>query len=161
MQGKIRKGYFKAHQALYGDHSEQIELLGCGASQFGQKCSGGLKKAVKRDCPTEQEEQIIAVTWCRKNNILVHHSPNGGYRDVREGAKFKRMGVSAGFPDLELPYMRKGHGGLYIELKRLFGGRLSDSQLFWRDHLIKEGYAWYEAKGAQEAIGFIRDYLWN
>jgi hypothetical protein len=116
-------------------------------------------KKVKKAVPTEQHEQFVVVAWLRKMNVLVHHSPNGGYRNPIEAAKFKRLGVSAGFPDLFLPYARKGRYGLYIELKRVSGGRLSEYQEFWRDHLLKEGYAWFEAKGAEEAINIVKDYL--
>jgi hypothetical protein len=117
------------------------------------------KKKVERTCPTEQQEQFAVHAWLMKRNIVHNHSPNGGYRDVVEGAKFKRMGVSAGFPDLEFPYARKGYHGLYIELKRLNGGKLSEHQVWWRDHLLKEGYAWFEAKGFDECIRIICDYL--
>ena len=117
------------------------------------------KKVIERGCPTEQEEQFVAHAWMVKKGIVHHHSPNGGYRDYAEGAKFKRMGVSPGFPDFELPYARKGYHGLYIELKRLNGGRLSEHQIWWRDFLLKGGYAWYEAKGAGECIRIVSEYL--
>ena len=156
MDRKPTRKWWRAYGELYG---KQIEL-GEGQSRgLEEKTRSAPKKAVKRDCPNEQQEQFVAIAWCHRNNIVVHHSPNGGYRDVREAAKFKRLGTSAGFPDLILPYMRKGYGGLYIELKRVYGGKLSEHQEWWRDHLIKEGYAWYEAKGAEECIKIIRDYL--
>lgn len=85
--------------------------------------------------------------------------PNGGYRDYYEGAKLKRMGVKSGVPDLCICLARGGYHGLYIELKRIFGGKLSDTQLVWRDILIKEGYMWREAKGSGECIRIVEDYL--
>ena len=47
----------------------------------------------------------------------IHHSPNGGKRNAREAAKFKRMGTRSGFPDLFLAYPNKQYAGLFIELK--------------------------------------------
>jgi len=48
------------------------------------------------------------------NNAFLHHSPNGGARNPIEGAKFKRMGVRAGYPDLTLLFDGKA---VFIELK--------------------------------------------
>jgi VRR-NUC domain len=111
------------------------------------------------ECPTEQQEHFVAAAWLREMNIPHHHSPNGGYRDIREAAKFRRLGTSAGFPDLWIPLARKGYHGLYIELKRVKGGVLSDQQKYWRDLSIKEGYAWFEARGAQQMMDIVLNYL--
>ena len=109
--------------------------------------------------PTEQQEQFVLAHWLRLNKIPHHHSPNGGYRNPIEAAKFKRLGTSAGWPDLIIPKARKGYHGLLLELKRLKGGVLSEAQAYWRDLLISEGYAWHEARGAEEAIKIIENYL--
>lgn len=147
MYNKLPKKYMRAVGGLYG---KQIDLVAIVPPK---------KRKIERNCPREDYEQIVAHLWMEKKEIVHHHSPNGGKRDIEEAAKFKRMGVSAGFPDFEIPYMRKGFGGLYIELKTLFGGKLSERQIWWRDHLIKEGYAWYVAKGAQECIRIVSEYL--
>lgn len=117
------------------------------------------KKKAINICPTEQQEQFIVHAWLTKKGIIHNHSPNGGYRNPIEAAKFKRLGTSSGFPDLEMPYARKGHHGLYIELKRQSGGKLSENQIWWGKFLIEQGYAWYEARGADEAIKIILDYF--
>lgn len=136
-------------RALYGS---QLDLV-----PFEKKKA--VKERVKVLCPTEQQEQFVVHAWLVKKGIVHNHSPNGGYRDLIEAAKFKRMGVSPGFPDIEVPYARKGYHGLYIELKRMVGGKLSENQIGWRDFLMAQGYAWYEAKGAEECIKIISDYL--
>lgn len=152
---KPSKKYWGAYNGLYGAiPKKEVEEEGS-----GEKSSHKSNLEELRAFPTEQQEQFRVVAWIHRQNLIVHHSPNGGYRDYREGAKFKRLGVSAGYPDLHLPYARKGFHGLFIELKRVKGGRLSDPQIFWRDFLMKEGYAWYEAKGADECINIIQDYL--
>lgn len=120
-----------------------------------------LSKRKKSIVPTEQQEQFVLVHWLKKNNIPHHHSPNGGRRDPIEAAKFKRLGTSAGFPDIFVPLQRKGRGGLFLELKRASGGVLSEAQTIWRDLLILEGYAWYEAKGFEEAKKIVQEYLTN
>lgn len=148
---KPTKAFWKGYSELYG---EQIEL------EEGDSL-GSPKKTAPRalNCPTEQQEQFTAVAWLRKKGVPFYHVPNGGRRDYIEAAKFKRLGVSAGVPDLCLPIARKGYHGLYIELKRVSGGKLSETQMTWRDILLREGYAWYEAKGAADLIQFVENYL--
>lgn len=156
MQGrKPTRKFWAAFDGLYGDKLSTPIV----ASKLPRKSNSGAVVKPKPLFPTEQHEQFVVSAWLRKNNIIHNHSPNGGHRDIREGAKFKRLGTSAGFPDLEIPYPRKGYHGLYIELKRIKGGVLSDSQVYWRDFLLSQGYAWYEAKGAAECIRIVENYF--
>lgn len=155
---KPTKAYLRAVGALYGD--QQLEL----SDVRGQNSDPGVtpkvkKKWVSPTCPTEQDEHFVAAAWLRKMNIPHHHSPNGGYRNPIEAAKFKRLGTQPGFPDFWIPLMRKGYGGLYIELKRQHGGVLSEHQKYWRDLSLREGYAWYEAKGASQLMEIVKNYL--
>lgn len=89
----------------------------------------------------------------------LHHSPNGGSRDKREGAKFKAMGVKRGFPDLILLVPRGKYYGLMIELKKLKGGVVSDEQDEWKNYLNSAGYYASVCRGWQEAIAVIETYL--
>jgi VRR-NUC domain len=147
---KPSKKYWNAYGALYGTQSVDPQSLP----------SQPKKKPPQRSLQaTEAQEQVRAATWLFKKDILFYHVPNGGRRDYLEGAKFKRMGVKAGVPDICIPLPRKGYHGLYIELKRAKGGSLSESQQEWRDALTREGYCWYEAKGADELIAFVENYL--
>jgi hypothetical protein len=143
MQRKPTKRYFRAFDALYGDG----------------KVVSGVKNKVESDCPLEFQEQIIAATWLTKNNILFYHVPNGGFRKHHEALKFKAMGVKAGVPDLCIPIPRSSYHGLYIELKRVSGGMLSDAQSYWLAELEKQGYACYVAKGANDLIDYVKNYL--
>ena len=141
---RITKRYLACYGALYGD----------------VEAPKPRKKRIKKEGEkSEQQEQYAVHDWMTKKGIIHHHSPNGGKRNQWEGVKFKAMGVSPGYPDLTIPYARKGHHGLYIELKRVSGGKLSSYQEFWRDHLLSEGHYWAEAKGATECINIICDYL--
>jgi hypothetical protein len=69
----------------------------------------------------EDNIQIACVTWFslqyRNLSPLLHHSPNGGKRNAREGKRFKEMGTRPGFPDLILLYPSAGHPFLAVELK--------------------------------------------
>lgn len=68
---------------------------------------------------SEDNFQEIAVKWIKLQypKVLVHHSPNGGKRNAKEAAKFKRMGTRAGCPDLMIYKQSPPYVGLAIELK--------------------------------------------
>ncbi len=102
--------------------------------------------------------QIAIADYLRAMNIPFQHSPNEAKRDPKTGARLKRMGMSAGFPDIEIPVPRHGKHGLYIELKTK-KGRLSDAQREWLELLTANGYEAQMARGLDEAIEIIRDYF--
>ena len=159
---KPSKRWWKGFEHLYGDSEAQIELpLATVRSGSAVAFSGAVKKKKSGgiEVRSEDAEQFILVNWLLRHQIPHHHSPNGGYREIAEAAKFKRLGVSAGFPDIFIPVPRKGCGGLFIELKRVSGGRLSEAQRGWGDLLIKNGFAWHEAHGSEVAIRIVMDYF--
>ena len=90
---------------------------------------------------------------------LLFHIPNGGKRNPREAARFKKAGVKAGVPDLFLPVASKGYNGLFIELKRTMGASVSAAQTRWARDLQNQGYAVYICKGWIEASETILRYL--
>jgi hypothetical protein len=143
----MSKRYMRAFGALYGG---QAELDGLAPSKVPKAAS---------EVPFEYQEQMVAASWLTKNNILFYHIPNGGYRKPQEASKFKAMGVKAGVPDLCIPISRKGHHGLYIELKRVLGGNVSEAQKWWMAELRNQGYDCYEARGAQDLINYVQNYL--
>lgn len=89
---------------------------------------------------------------------LLHHSPNGGKRNAIEAAKFKAMGVRAGFPDLILCIARHGYHGLFIELKTA-KGRQSDKQKYYQCVLEKQGYRYVVIRSLEGFINEIKSYL--
>lgn len=115
--------------------------------------------------PTEAEEQAALFRWADLAQgdypelALLHHIPNGGYRNKREAANLQREGVKAGVPDICLPVARNGCHGLYIELKRRKGGRLSPPQAWWLERLKKQGYQVAVCYGWVEAKNIIVQYL--
>ena len=73
--------------------------------------------------PSEHLEQITLVNELRKRYPLTHAISNGGYRTKTTAKRLKDEGVLAGVPDLFIPEL-----ALYIELKRIKGGKLSPQQ---------------------------------
>ena len=114
--------------------------------------------------PHEEEEQkaLIQWTYMMANKYqgldLIFAIPNGGSRNQIEARNLKLTGVKAGVPDLFLPVSRKGKHGLFIEMKRKEGGRLSDYQKEWIQRLTEQGYQTAVCKGFEEAINVIETY---
>ena len=115
--------------------------------------------------PTEAEEQTELFTWAEllrgrfPELRLLYHVPNGGSRNRIEAARLQAQGVKAGVPDLCLPVARGKYHGLYIELKRTRGGRISEAQEGWLEALAEQGYAAAVCKGWQDAAETIKKYL--
>lgn len=109
--------------------------------------------------PSEDHEQGLLVYWLRSRGIRFYAIPNGGKRELIEAVKFKRTGVSAGVPDLCIPIPSGGYHGLYIELKRVVGGTVSEKQQEWLDFLEGQGYYAKVAKGFDEARDMVMAYL--
>lgn len=115
--------------------------------------------------PTEDTEQTHIFAWAvwasgkYPELDLMHHIPNGGKRSKSEAARFKAQGVKAGVPDIFLPCARGGYHGLYIELKRTKGGKLSAAQKEWIDALRGQDYKVIVCYGFDEAREVIINYL--
>jgi hypothetical protein len=71
----------------------------------------------------------------------------------------KLEGVVKGIPDLFLPVPISPYHGLYIEMKRTVGGRLSDEQKKIIPLLQGLGYKVVVCKGFEEAKAEIVKYL--
>lgn len=115
--------------------------------------------------PTEGQEQAILFSWAamtagrRPELRLLFHIPNGGERRKSEAARFRAEGVKAGVPDLFLPVARGRWHGLFVELKRQKGGRVSEAQREWQEALTAQGYLARVAYGWKEAAALIEHYL--
>ena len=116
-------------------------------------------------CPSEEQEQKAVFSWAEwmSNRIpelqLLFHIPNGGLRSKTEAKRMKSAGVKPGVPDLFLPVARAGYHGLFIELKRKKGGRLSEEQKQWIADLEGQGYMAVSAYGCEEACDIIKWYF--
>lgn len=115
--------------------------------------------------PSESAEQTRLFQWARMQQErwpelrLLYHIPNGGSRHRLEAIHLKQQGVRAGVPDLCLPVARDGCHGLYVEMKRSKGGRVSPEQVAWMDALKAEGYMVAVCQGWEMASEVILRYL--
>lgn len=115
--------------------------------------------------PSEDVEQIQLFTWARWQACkypeleLMYHIPNGGSRSKAEAGRFKAMGVKAGVPDIFLPCSRGGYHGLYVEMKRVKGGRVSPEQREVIPRLQAQGYKVIVCRGMEAARDEIIKYL--
>lgn len=129
------------------------------------KKGGKQRNAEALRIPTEDEEQKAVLAWAEQNRGrcpalgLLFHIPNGGSRGKAEAGRFKAMGVKKGVPDLFLPAPRDGWHGLWVEMKRLKGGRVEPEQEDWHEKLRAAGYRVEVCRGAEAAIQVIAAYL--
>ena len=116
---------------------------------------------------SESQEQQALIQWWRSGgrkalglpeHALLMAIPNGGARSAVTGARMKAEGALVGVPDLLLAWPADGRAGLWIELKRRRGGRLSPAQAAVMDALSAAGYATAVAHGWQEAVAEITAY---
>lgn len=123
--------------------------------------------AKKNDSPLEDWEQEQIFSWIMANQIrepklqLAYGTLNGVRLAPRLRGKMKKQGNRKGVPDIVLP--AKSHcgkyPGLYIELKRVEGGKVSPDQKRYMELLRGQGYEAVVCKGHQEAIEKIDTYL--
>lgn len=115
--------------------------------------------------PLEDAEQRIIFQWAAMETAahpelgLLYAIPNGGKRAIKTAIALKAQGVKSGVPDMCLPVSRGGYHGLYIELKRQKGGTVSETQKSWITALAGQGYKAVVCRGAEDAIGTIKNYL--
>jgi len=114
---------------------------------------------------TESREQIELMKWAAlvrqtyPQLDFMFHVANGGHRHPSTAARLKAEGVKPGVPDLMLPFPCNGYAGMFIELKKRVGGRLSDEQKLWREYLSSVGYCVRVCAGWEVAKDAIIEYL--
>lgn len=96
--------------------------------------------------PLESQEQSAYFDWLAKAH-------------PREARNLKRQGVKKGVADIFVPYARHGRHGLYIEMKRKKGGRISPEQRDFINDMTDEGYAAAVCYGAADAIKVTEEYM--
>lgn len=121
--------------------------------------------SVKREGPSEHQEQCALIQWWRyecKLHGLPEFSlfaiPNGGQRNVIAGARLKAEGMRRGIPDLMLAVPRNNWHGLFLELK-VAGNYPTAEQKEAMAFLIEQQYRAVLCYGAGEAISTIKEYL--
>lgn len=124
-----------------------------------QKKKWGTFFKMKNDgCSSEAMEQEGFVTWWNYKfpGILLFHIPNGGARHIITAHNLKKVGVIRGIPDLYCP---KFH--LWIEFKRIKGGKLSPDQEKIIDYLRRIGdtviIAYGSEDGSRQFLTFLKE----
>lgn len=114
----------------------------------------------------EHDEQVLLMKWwelaCKGFGIAnecLFAIPNGGLRNVVTACNLKREGVRAGVPDIFLAVARGEFHGMFIEMKKKKGGRVSEAQKRVGGVLIGRGYFVCICHGWDEARSKICWYL--
>ncbi len=117
--------------------------------------------------PTEHEEQVLLMQWCRKHSkvlkplALIFAIPNGGKR--KTGGWMVAEGLKSGVPDLFLPCARKGYHGFFIEMKRESAktqmSAIKPMQVMWQEALREQGYMAEVCFGWDDAAEKLLNYL--
>ena len=136
-----------AARSVSGDAKRLPGLEGVRSIRCAGKGSAVLKERTER-LPTEHEEQREIVFWFRRkfSDVRIFAIPNGGWRSRATAAKLKAEGVSRGVPDLFVPAW-----GMWIEMKRSDGGRLSPDQKSWHLYLASISQTVLVCHGAEDA----------
>lgn len=114
----------------------------------------------------EHAEQVLLMQWWALahkqfgvSEQLLFAIPNGGERNIIVASRMKKEGVRAGVPDLFLAVPKGENHGLFIEMKKPKGGRVSDSQKTCITLLSEVGYKAVVCNGCDAAIKEIMGYL--
>lgn len=124
-------------------------------------------KAVVDEIPLETEEQQSLFEWVETQSkiypelALMFAIPNGGKRHYKTACTLKKEGVMPGVADIFLPVARCGYHGIFIEMKRKKGGRLSANQKKFLKAIEHQGYCYIVPEGWEEAAKWIMYYMTN
>ena len=101
---------------------------------------------------TEHQEQKNFVKWFELQypKVKLFAIPNGGNRNVVTATMLKAEGVRKGVPDTFIPEWR-----LWLEFKRVKGGKLSPEQKDWIDYLNGCGYTAVVVNGFDAAKDYV------
>lgn len=115
--------------------------------------------------PSEHSEQCSLFDWAALYRgkypelDLMFAVPNGARTSISVAKKLKAEGLKAGIPDIILPVPRGTYHGMFLEMKRVKGGRVESEQKEWHDKLRAHGYYVAIARGWEDAVSFIQFYL--
>ena len=113
-------------------------------------------KSGKKLVPSEHVEHRNFVSIFRKTwpDVLMFSIPNGGQRGKVTAHKLKLEGLTPGVPDLFVPEWR-----LWIEMKRVRGGSLSEAQRKVIPELERVGYTVLVCYGCDDAMEKVSKFL--
>lgn len=110
---------------------------------------------MKRNYP-EDQLQISVSQYLKMQypQLLWWHTPNGGTRNKREGAKFKAMGVKPGVADL-LFFWRGGKGAIEPKAGKNI---LQDTQKLFQQQWIHTGGQYAICRSIDEVIVCLKEW---
>ena len=116
------------------------------------------EKEVENHINSEHYEQVELVNWFRHTypSVLIYAVPNGGNRSASEANCLVLEGVVAGIPDLHVP-----DWDLYVEMKRIKGGIVSDEQLTIMNYLTMAGKRCLVGRGFEDAKAQIQQFYFE
>ena len=128
--------------------------------------------SISNTCPLEDAECIKFSQWLTLNKIphchVANESRSGSRSAMIRGAKLKKMGQSKGVWDYEIYIPIKGITGTIdcyeickVEMKRQKGGVVSPEQKAWQKIYEKAGIECKICKGADDAIDYIKNLMYN
>ena len=120
-----------------------------------RKASAVTLISASKTSPSEHSEQVGFINWFRVKypNVLIFAIPNGEKRAITVAKRLKAEGVVRGIPDLFIPQWT-----LWVEMKRISGGRLSPEQKAMIQYLEGIGQKVIVAKGAADASKQILEF---
>ncbi len=102
---------------------------------------------------SEHAEQRALVARLAYSGIVALAIPNAARRSPRAAAYLKAEGMRAGSPDLILVQLAPSTGRpVAVELKRVEGGRVSESQAAMHEALRYAGWHVVVARGCDDAL---------
>lgn len=114
---------------------------------------------------SESALQIQCIRWFDTqypywSKFLFHIRNGGSIKSAREGAKFKRMGVRKGIPDLFLSIPAGGTHGFYIELKKQ-NGKPSEEQIENGNSFQELGYRFEIISDLETFMASVNSHMLN
>ena len=105
---------------------------------------------------SEHSEQVGFINWFRARypKVLIFAIPNGEKRSISVATRLKAEGVVRGIPDLYIPSCN-----LWVEMKRVKGGRISPDQKKIISYLESVGHTVIVGKGAGDASKQVLEFF--
>lgn len=120
------------------------------------------KSEFKKYNGSENDFQIAVANLIRHYTDKFHHSPNEGLMKPQYGAKRKRMGVSAGFPDFIIIHHKFISDipvpGIVIELKVGYNKPTPEQQA-WLNYFNEQGWIAFWTNSMDKVIEILKEYF--
>lgn len=114
-------------------------------------------QAPKPPVPTEYELHLQVCKFLNhamEGNTFYFHSPLGGYRHASEAGRLKKMGATAGLPDLGI--VDSGRI-IWLELKRAKNSTVSPAQHYCHEQLRRARSPVYVCKSLDDVEAALKD----